>query len=371
MSKKKKKKPSKEERAFWKSYDKACEKKKSPKRRIVEKAKNIVRLSFGRVQALVKGLFDGIDDEGLLRAHRADIRASSLPFCDMDVALTHWSKEGSGIQPKERWQIGNLLFVSIGTAVHEAMQAYFGYTGVLYGSWECRVCEKTWVNQMSPGKCCGQMTDYIEFSLVHTDPRFGRRGDGEFGHCDGIIPLPDGNGYLILEIKTTGESMVKVVRSKGAFPKHRAQASVYYDMFKEGYARVIHRGRPTPEHPEGKTIFDVPGIMPPGGPQGILFIYVLRDKPRMKYWTMLVHKPLKDTLKNLEKQIPRILNDRTNPGDDLPSMKCKTKADATNEFGTTCPWRGICFSPSKESAVKDIRKTYLKHLKRLKKGKKA
>lgn len=300
----------------------------------------------------VFGLFDELvnESQGIEVDHRAEVRASSLPICWRDIALTEWARR-AGRMPTKKWHLGSELYTSIGTSAHESIQKFLGISGVLWGSWECHKCGKMYLNQKMPGTCCGEIPEYIEYSLVHPNPAIG-----EFGHCDGLVILPFGLGYVVLEIKTTGESLASSRRVKGPADEHHMQGSVYHDMFKKGFARVRKRGPKTPENRRGEVIFDADAEMPPGKlRKAILFIYVRRDRPKPKFWIPLLVKPLKGTLKDIERDAPRTR--KAIEKGKVPPGRCRKFLDARNPYNwkDICPWaKPVCFAPDPKGEAEHL-----------------
>lgn len=253
----------------------------------------------------------------------------------------------------------------MGTAVHAAIQEYLGAAGILYGSWRCRRCDRKWFDQLGPGLCCEELPEYIEYSFVHpTSEQLG-----EYGHTDGIVPLPAGAGYFIIEIKTTGGWAVKqLLRMKWIYPKHKSQGAVYHQAFAKGHARVRMRKEPNTKYPTGKLTDDREANLPPGGPQGVLFIYVHRDKPRPKNWMYLWLNPEKAQRKGdvlfeeLEREaelLPRYVKDGI-----IPEGTCRVEEDATDEWRSVCPWaKLICFSDHGDAMLKQFSDTARAHKK--------
>lgn len=305
---------------------------------------------LSHMRQVLKELFGKIQDrgQGVPRLHRADFRASSgRGICPLDVALTTWAKKGDGA-PEEDWKLASLFYVAIGTAVHSVVQNYLGYKRLLWGSWECPHCGKIWANQLGPGiLCCGEMPEYVEYSLVHPD-----KSIGEYGHCDGIVPLGI-KDYVVIEFKTISLAG-KEDRSKyGPYDEHAEQASVYAEMFNKGYCSVIQRLPPAPGQRHGAVKWKKAAVLPPGKCVGILVVYIARDNPDPKNWVFLPRKITPGVLAHVEKVVPQaraaIKKGQT------PEGTCKVRADALDEFGTWCPWVDTCFSRSRDKIIESIK----------------
>jgi len=308
------------------------------------------------LRSRIFSLFEPVIDQkvSLEVPHRAEIRASSLPFCYRDIALTAWAKKGNRCPTKE-WSLGATLYTDIGTAVHASIQRYLGGAGFLWGSWKCNHCGKVYLNQTSPGVCCEDLVEYVEYSLVHPNPEIG-----EFGHCDGIIVLPHKMGWFELEIKTTGQSLAAKRKEQGPAEEHQQQVGIYHEMFDAGYARVRERGRPEPGERHGPILIDEKAKMPPGPHlKVVLVIYVLRDKPKPRYWIPLVRRPRLGGLADIEKNVPRVK--KAIRIGTLPPGTCKKYDDAKNpyNFREVCPWaREVCFNKT-ESPKSAGRRVFL------------
>jgi len=304
---------------------------------------------IARIRKVVSTAFLEMDErgKGWPMHHRAEFRASSGGICPRDIALTTWVSK-SHSPPTEEWRLESLLYTNMGTAAHATVQAFLGYHGLLYGSWECKDCKKIWLNCLSPRVCCGQMPEYIEYSLVHPNPLIGIDG-GEYGHCDGIIPTPWGYDYLALEIKSVSLGRQTRVVKDGPFEEHLDQVSVYGEFFNCGYCAVRKRGKSTLKHHRGRILWDKPAVLPPGECAGVMMIYIPRDNPRIRNWTPFFRKIKRGGLARLEKTVPNTMR-RISKGI-LPPGHCNVRADACDEYWRWCPWVEVCFSPSRDEIV--------------------
>jgi len=298
-----------------------------------------------------KLLFNAILDtdrrgEGVRRKHRAEFRASSGGVCPRNVALTEWAKYGKGV-PRVEWRIESMIYTAVGTAVHEAVQQWLGLKGLLWGSWECRVCGKTWTNRRSPGWHCGQLVHYIEYSLVHPDPYIG-----EYGHADGLLLVPMDLGYVVLELKTTSLRQAKIRQKEGPFRSARRQAHTYAEFFELGWARVIHRDV------AGNVIFNKRARLPKGRCFGVLIIYIPRDRPTMKLWVPWFRRTKRGGVADLEALVPHTR--RQIKRGELPPPRCEKRSDARDEFWRWCPWAETCFSPNCDEIAELLYKRYRK-----------
>lgn len=233
-----------------------------------------------------------------------------------------------------------MMYVEMGTAAHKAVQQYLGYQGVLYGNWRCSLSGETWSNTKYPGRCesCGATPEYVEYSLVHPD-----KSIGEFGHCDGIVPL--GDGYAVLEIKTTSTKGLVYRKKEGPVPEHLLQASAYLELLDKGYAKVIFRG------PRSNSKKPAEAVLP-GKPKVILFVYIDRNSPEIRNWVVIPHKPTKGILKELERVAP-VAESAISTGK-LPKGVCSQKDDALSVYGEWCVWTDVCFGGNLKNVAKKL-----------------
>lgn len=323
-------------------------------------------VTLKRVKRAVKSLLAEADSRGggLRRKLRGEFRASSHGACERKVALTRWASEGRGA-PSEEWRLESLFYVAMGNAVHETVQAFLGWKGITWGSWICRYCGHTKVNGKSPGLCCGHPMEYIEYSCVHPDKRVGV--DGVYGHIDGIVPMPWGMHYIIIEYKTASLSVQKQrVSANQPYEYTIDQASVYGEFCNAGLVEVIHRGPPTANNHRGEILWRKPAKLPPGKCIGILVIYIPRDNPRMANWTMFFRRLRKGMLKDIETRILKAEKDIRKGR--LPPGRCECRADAKDEFNKWCAWTETCFSTHTEEIGKGLYDRAKKMRKERKKG---
>lgn len=323
-------------------------------------------LSLRRVKRAVSELFKEADARGtgFREKHRAEFRASSGGICARDVAFTKWAK-AAGIHPTGEWKLESLLYVAIGTAAHEVVQKYLGWKGIIYGSWECRYCGEVWLNQKSPGTCCGHLVDYIEYALVHPDKRIGI--NGEYGHCDGVIPLPWGHHFIIVEFKTAGLHIARARKKHGPTRSHEDQASVYGEMMNKGYVKVVKRGPPTADNHRGEIEWTEDAKLPPGRAVAILVIYIPRDSPKISKWIPLFRPIKKGVLRDVEKRVPKTM--RQIRKGEVPPGRCQERSDARDEYGKWCPWTETCFSPDTDYLAERMYRKYRAAMKKNEPGK--
>jgi hypothetical protein len=158
------------------------------------------------------------------------LRCSGLPYCPiLETVLP---------QENERGDLSSALYMSIGTAMHSALQLFFafGKEGAnVWGSWKCGVCNKEYSNCFRPPECCNLPLQYVETSL---------RVACMTGHVDMICRY--GKRWILLDFKTTALSPGKPKR------EHLLQVRHYVAMLQrehniriEGYY-IIYIGRRKP-----------------------------------------------------------------------------------------------------------------------------
>jgi len=321
-----------------------------------------VKATRKRIREITEGFLDKAITKPERWKHRGSVRASSLPICWRDVVLTKWSKATN--QPREDWFLHNILYVEMGTAAHEVVQTYLGKRGMLYGSWECPDCGKTVINCHYPTDdnrpcMCGADYLYLEYTAVHPNKKIGVRG--EFGHIDGIMPLGPGEGYIVVEFKTTAVSLVSKLKANGPYSYHIDQASAYYEFCEAGYVKVVKRSKSTAKNPRGRVLWTKRARLPEGGPQGILFIYIKRDNPRISQWVMFDRQPRRGVLKDIENNAPKV--DEGSERGILPEGRCEKREDARDEWGTLCPWSHVCFGKDEKTLYRDAKELYVAYVK--------
>ena len=88
------------------------------------------------------------------------LRCSALPYCPILDALLP--------EEPDRGDLSGALYMSIGTAMHSAMQAFMSMApsgSKMWGSWRCPKCGKVVENAFRPADCCDLPVQYVEASL--------------------------------------------------------------------------------------------------------------------------------------------------------------------------------------------------------------
>lgn len=155
-------------------------------------------------------------------------RASSLPYCQLRHVWSKLSKDAKRTPKQVRTYTGD-FYLEVGTAIHTVIQRWLGRLGYLYGFWKChnKFCSGSEVGpllgEQTCEKCKNKMV-YEEFVLRDDKSSFS-------GHTDGLIKppgldLPE-NKYVVLEVKSIGESGMDKVRREGIPEHYQLQASAY------------------------------------------------------------------------------------------------------------------------------------------------
>jgi hypothetical protein len=125
--------------------------------------------------------------------------------------------------PVEGTQPGSMRTFEVGHRLHDMMQDYFSQMGLLYGKFECRKCEETYLG-FKPTSCqCGK-SDFKYREVRIKDDEYHI-----YGHTDGIV-LIDFNSLkkpkkYIFEFKTINPMGYGNLRKE--IDDHREQASIY------------------------------------------------------------------------------------------------------------------------------------------------
>ncbi len=273
-----------------------------------------------------------IEQESWKAPFRVQIRPSSLPFCQVQFLFGELDNMDVSVGDNYMGRI----FVNMGSAAHDVLQAYLGRAGILYGNWKCKKCyytsspvlgspycgEKrlTWERgadldgvPIGPEKApcsAGYATRYEEFALL--DPISGLKGK-----CDGLI-LVGGHLYL-LEAKTKATSAI-VKALKVPDDPHIAQATTYAEMC-------------TPR--EWGLDQDI---------EGIAFCYIPRDYPnRMK---MIFHPRDATELQNVRNDVPEVA-EMIKTGKRFKKAKAVCPNQKYGEKVKYCEYSSQCFRPDR------------------------
>jgi hypothetical protein len=118
-----------------------------------------------------------------------------------------------------------------GRTIHAVTQKWLGRAGKLFGNWECPVCQITLGKTYSVYNACGPppRCPFHNVELVYEE--YALEYEGMTMHPDGLIP--DGSGFILLEIKTQAHSGVGTsgwpgwVELTEPMEHHVEQANIY------------------------------------------------------------------------------------------------------------------------------------------------
>jgi CRISPR/Cas system-associated exonuclease Cas4 (RecB family) len=211
---------------------------------------------------------------------------------------------------------------SMGTAVHAALQKWFGIVAknYLYGNYVCKPCRKIRRHCFGMQECqlCGEEMVYEEYSVSKTQ-------DTPFtGHIDGIMVLPHAN-YLIDFKGSSLEAMRSIEKNKQPYLKHYCQTNAYANAVAQpdqDFGEVTHIDK-------------------------IVIIYLRRDKPAWDWTALQVPvsaRIYRETLSYL-KEGHRSLEELR-----IPRGFCDSPRDQHAKY---CPFKEVCFSPLLETMLED------------------
>jgi hypothetical protein len=291
----------------------------------------VLKQAFGRVRS---------GRRNSTRRFKVDFRASALPVCPR---LYHIYRR----LPIEKRPFQQDSFVSdaaamCGTAMHLALQKWFGIEAQLFGNWECLPCG--WVSpkpvaglQTCPK--CQQPAIYKELEVLKV------RRVPFTGHMDAVLQTPS---TWILDFKVVSPKKIYEVRQNGAYRRHFYQINAYANAINlgeqpqtgldhvDGVVLVyVDRGDPwinwqPVQYPVSQKIYretltliaagkhSLKELKPPRG------ICVAEDDPEAKWcparqmcWSPLLETMLLDTVQ------PRDLSDRDRTYDSLLQKESK------------------------------------------------
>lgn len=253
------------------------------------------RVSRSELEAQITTDLRKAFEKEIFRPARAEFRSSSLPFCPRKYVIHR--RYGGAVHGES---YGFTFYVTIGTAIHEAVQTFLGANKLLYGHWTC--CGLTEYNRLGSRPCpiCGGPQKYEELAPKSA---LGM-------HVDGVVPRYNG----IFEFKSIGAKRVDPESPdelKDPYEKHMLQASCYVHALNEEHGWELDK---------------------------IIFVYFSRDDP--KKFKVFVRRPLptiysdslvlyRKTLEDLESGV-------------IPEGICSSASVGRWEG---CVYAGICFSP--------------------------
>lgn len=296
---------------------------------------------------LSKAMSVAVESEIVLPGGRGpEFRPSSFPSCP----ILSWMKllRNAKLGYKENHlYFGMQYYTSVGTAVHEKIQYFMGFTGKVWGHWKCinHSCEEAIkaadtydalgrvIREGKPtrrcttnNKCpvCKQPMAYIEFTIKYK---------GATGHIDGIFKCDNGK-WIIFDYKTT--SLKKVVGQTLPEQKHLMQLPFYTYVMEKKYAKKY-----------GMNI------------DSFSLIYIPRDNPFQFYeyaekWSDKWRHKMKNLYKREKRHWDAIAQDLeddtfTNVISEKP---CSCRSDYSSKMKGIgeCIMSDVCFSPSKLKA---------------------
>lgn len=293
---------------------------------------------------LSKALAVAVESEVVLPGGRGpEFRPSSFPSCPILSWMKLYRNNALGYKEKHLY-FGMQYYTSVGTAVHEKIQYFMGFTGKVWGHWKCinHMCDEALkaadtydalghiIKEGKPtrrcttnNKCpkCKQPMAYIEFTIKYK---------GVTGHIDGIFKCDNGK-WIIFDYKTT--SLKKVVGQTLPEAKHLMQLPFYTYVMEKKYAKKY-----------GMKI------------DSFSLVYMPRDNPFQYYeyaekWTDKWRHRMKNLYKREKRHWDAIKQDLeddtfTNVISEKP---CSCRSDYSSKMKGVgeCIMSDVCFSPSK------------------------
>jgi hypothetical protein len=176
-----------------------------------------LKTAFGRVRS---------GRQNSTRRFKVDFRASSLPVCPRLYQIYRRL-------PVEKRPFQDESFIGdaasmCGTAMHLALQRWFGFTAQAYGFWRCHVCDVTTdVPAAGVQQCrCGRPMVYQELQ-INKVPRVPFTG-----HIDMV--LQTAAGWYVLDFKVVSPKKLFEVRQQGPYRHHYYQINAYANAINLG-----------------------------------------------------------------------------------------------------------------------------------------
>jgi ribosomal protein L37AE/L43A len=238
------------------------------------------------------------------------LRASSFPICPRAYVIYRRLPVSKRPRREETFIAESSAWM--GTALHQALQKWFGLEGQLHGNWVCVHCKKIRRHQTGMQICssCGLEMVYHEYAIACTK-------DNPFsGHIDGILHTPD--NYLI-DFK--GSNLEKIREYKA---DNKPKESHYLQV--NAYANYVN---------DHLADFGLTEEL-----KKIIIIYVDRGAP-WKTWLPLQVPISRRVYKEVLGRI-RLAQECLTTGR-IPRGLCVDPADSYAKY---CPWRTVCFSPA-------------------------
>lgn len=249
-----------------------------------------------------------------------EIRGSGFPLCPKSIHISRRMKVAHRPHVKEKFLLDSTA--SMGTAVHAALQKWFGLIAknYTYGNWVCKPCRKIRRHCYGMQEChlCGKEMIYEEYAIVKTK-------DTPFtGHLDGILILPEAN-YLIDFKGSSLEAMRGLAKSRIPYLKHYCQTNAYANAIAQpdqDFGEVTHIDK-------------------------IVIIYLRRDKPTWDWVALQVPvsaRIYRETLSYIQEGHRSLEELR------IPRGFCDSPRDQHAKY---CPFKDVCFSPLLETMLGD------------------
>jgi len=239
-----------------------------------------------------------------------ELRASGLPLCPKAYVI--YRRLPASRRPRKEETFISDSAAWMGTALHQALQKWFGLHGQLHGDWVCVHCKKIRRNKTGTQKCrsCGREMIYHEFEIAR-----GKHNPLS-GHIDGILKVP--TPYLI-DFKGSSLPAIRDLKQN-----NKPKESHYLQV--NAYANVVNMN--LKRYGLSESI------------KKVIIIYVDRGKPWQTWLPLQVpvsKKLFLDVVGRIQLAQECLKTGR------IPRGLCVNTSD---DYGTYCPWRTVCFSPA-------------------------
>jgi hypothetical protein len=265
--------------------------------------------SFDRVR---RGRRDG------LNRFKVDFRASSLPVCPRLYHIYRrlpWAK-----RPFVQESFTGDAAAMSGTALHLALQRWFGLECQAFGRWKCFKCD------VNLGPVAGvQACPKCQAPMVYQELEVEKSKLVPFtGHIDMVLVQPKTDRVYLLDFKTISPRKIFEVRQSGPYRKH------YYQI--NAYANAINLG----QQDVGVDHVDK-----------VVLIYVDRGDP----WITWAPVQMPVSRKVYRETLALIATAKRSIKEMRPPRGICTSADDPDAHW--CPVKHMCFSPLLETMLSD------------------
>lgn len=239
-----------------------------------------------------------------------EIRASSFPICPRAYVI--YRRLPIRKRPAKEESFISDSATLMGTALHLALQKWFGIQGSLHGNWACVRCKKIRRHKTGVQVCkCGREMTYHEYAIPRT------KTIPFTGHIDGILKTHA--APMLIDFKGSSVPAMRELKQVGK-PKesHYLQVNAYANVVN------LHLSR-----------FGLDEKL-----QKIIIIYVDRGKPWQTWLPMQVpvsRRIYQETIGRVQ-----LAKECLHTGK-IPKGLC---ASPTDKYAEYCPWRTVCFSPA-------------------------